>query len=304
MTHWLPLLLPALMMGLGSCTQKMVCPAYQSAFIYNKDELRKRFSYFNEDSTPKVLSANKNKYLIVEPASYRKKVRQISTVPSRPVNPVVPDSLQDDAVLTAELEAAARSVIDSTYIPDTQHVDSAAEESRPYVITRDREVRVLKYNFPDSLKYDPVLNRYLPERPSYYVMHIGFNTEQDNYMWYLRDVLILPDVRLALEKAEAKDEKNVSEKKSRLRSFFADLFKRKKKKLPDSLETVPVQPRTEEDEYILFDGDGEVPRDTADEVPPVVRQKKSPFSFLKKKKKETIQPLRREPARKEEEDGF
>ena len=36
----------------SACTQRMICPAYQSAFIYDKNELRKRFSYFQEDSTP------------------------------------------------------------------------------------------------------------------------------------------------------------------------------------------------------------------------------------------------------------
>ena len=59
----------------SACTQRMICPAYQSAFIYDKNELRKRFSYFQEDSTPKILMASKTKYLIAEPISYRKKLR-------------------------------------------------------------------------------------------------------------------------------------------------------------------------------------------------------------------------------------
>jgi hypothetical protein len=83
----------------------MICPAYQSAFIYDKNELRKRFSYFQEDSTPKILMASKTKYLIAEPISYRKKLRMMQTVAMKPVNPVVPDSLtmgKDD--LIAEME--------------------------------------------------------------------------------------------------------------------------------------------------------------------------------------------------------
>ena len=48
----------------SSCTQKMICPAYQSSFIYDKETLRKKFSYFKEDSTPKILTASKTKYLV------------------------------------------------------------------------------------------------------------------------------------------------------------------------------------------------------------------------------------------------
>ena len=65
---------------LGSCTQKMICPAYQSSFIYDKEALRKKFSYFKEDSTPKMYTASRNKYLIGVPVSYKKKVRSLQTV--------------------------------------------------------------------------------------------------------------------------------------------------------------------------------------------------------------------------------
>src|SRR5687767_5599741 len=104
---------------LGSCTQRMICPAYQSAFIYDKDELRKKFSYFLEDSTPKVYTASKNKYLVAEHVSYPRKVRSLQTVRMKPVPVVVPDSLiNEDSVITADLDRAARSVIDSTFIVD------------------------------------------------------------------------------------------------------------------------------------------------------------------------------------------
>src|ERR1700709_1598223 len=82
--------------ALGACTQRLICPAYQSAFIYDQDALRKKFSYFNEDSTPKVLTASKNKYLIADPVSYHKKIRSLQTVAMKPVYVVVPDSLKDD----------------------------------------------------------------------------------------------------------------------------------------------------------------------------------------------------------------
>src|SRR6188508_272475 len=115
------------MIILSACTQRAVCPAFQSAYIYDQNELRKKFSYFLEDSTPKIYTASKTKYLIAEPVSYRKKLRSMQTVVMKDVNPVLPDSMkigeeglmgEDGVVPGAELDLAARSVIDSTYIVD------------------------------------------------------------------------------------------------------------------------------------------------------------------------------------------
>ena len=57
---------------LVSCTEKVICPAYQSAYIYDKEELQEvqllqgRFHTQN-------LRTNKNKYLIGESVPYRKR---------------------------------------------------------------------------------------------------------------------------------------------------------------------------------------------------------------------------------------
>ncbi len=152
----------------------MICPAYQSAFIYDQNELRKKFSYFEGDSTPKIYTASKNKYLVAEDQSYRKRLRGIQTVPMKPVNVTVPDSLlpgyvegmeegiangEDGVVPGAEMDMAARSVIDSTYIVDVPRDSVKAEEDSVYMISKDKEVRVLKYNFPDSLVFDPATGK-------------------------------------------------------------------------------------------------------------------------------------------------
>ena len=135
-------LLLAIALISASCTQRLACPAFQSAYIYDQNELRKKFSYFLEDSTPKIYSASKTRYLIAEPTSYKKKVRSIKTVAMQDVNVAVPDSLspnfdedlgkqgadgEDGVVPGAELDLAARSVIDSTYIVDVP----PAEEAKP-----------------------------------------------------------------------------------------------------------------------------------------------------------------------------
>lgn len=273
---------------LSACTQRVICPAYQSAFIYDRDELRKKFSYFQEDSTPKMLTASKTKYLIAEPVSYRKKLRTMQTVVMKDINPKLPDSLsvgeeaglmgEDGVVPGAELDLAARSVIDSIYIVDVPQDTTAVEGDSLYVITVDKELRLLKYDLPDSLIYDENSGRYVAKTPKYVVADVRFNVEQDNYMWYLRNHLILPDVRLT-QAAQAEAE-SVESKKKKKGGFFKNLFKRKKK---DAVDSAALQaPPKGEDDFDYID-ENEQPKVQADgqEEP----QKKKPFSFLKKKDK-------------------
>lgn len=147
----------------AACTQKMICPAYQSSFIYDKEELRRKFSYFKEDSTPKVYASRQTKYLVAVPESFRKKLRSLQTVEMKPVYPVIPDSLKsgkDNALVKAQGVEQ-----DST----AAQPDSVATV---YAITKTKE----KYNL-----------------------------DQDLYMWYFRKILVMPDVRAAMEnkKSEA-----------------------------------------------------------------------------------------------------
>ncbi|MDH4057360.1 MAG: hypothetical protein OEU76_01280 [Cyclobacteriaceae bacterium] len=293
---------------LGSCTQKVVCPAYQSAFIYDQDELRKKFSYFNEDSTPKLATVNKTKYLIAEPTSFKKKTRSLQTVEAKPINPVVPDSLlMDDDAVASELDAAARSVIDSTYIVDVEPAgtDSVGVEE-DYVISVDREVRVLKYKFPDSVKYDEATGLYVRESPRYYIEEVGFNVDQGSYMWYLRDVLVLPDVRLEKQAAEKKEEEE--KKKKGFKGFFSNLFKKKNK---ETVVADTVQQKSADLNEYNYDDFDDSPADSASQssAPPV--KKKGILSIFKKKDKpakQKAQPKPKKadepPAKKDEDDGF
>lgn len=257
---------------LGSCTQRMICPAYQSAFIYDKDELRKKFSYFQDDSIPKVLTASKNKYLIAEPISYRKKIRAMQTVAMTPVPVHVPDSLTEEGdVSLAELDMAARSVMDTIVAsgyqapPDTTALQ---QEDSIYVITKDKELRLLKYD-PDSIKY--------------HVVDVRLNVDQDNYMWYLRDYLILPDVRLA-KMSQNTEAKAAKKEKKGIKGFFKNLFKRKKK---EEVDSATLAPPPQEDEFDYVDEDTAQAKAPA---PPPVQKKKGIFSFLKKDKSQAAKP--------------
>lgn len=272
----------------SACTQRLICPAYQSAFIYDKDELRKKFSYFQEDSTPKILTASKTKYLIAEPVSYRKKLRSMQTVQMKDINPKLPDSLkigegedlmgEDGVVPGAELDLAARSVIDSTYIVDVPQDTMQLEGDSLYVISKDKELRLLKYDFPDSLRYDESSGRYVPKTPNYAVADVRFNVEQDNYMWYLRNSLVLPDVRLA---QVAQNEDNSVKSKKGKKGFFKNLFKRKKKDEVDST-LLPAPVKAEDDFDYIDENEQANPQGDIQEEP---QEKKGPFSFLKKKDK-------------------
>lgn len=178
---------------LSACTQRLICPAYQSSFIYDKEALRQKFSYFREDSTPKILTASKNKYLIAVPESYRKTYRKMKTIEMKPVYPKNPDSLkvdEDPGLLLAELDVA-----DSTTAKQTIEAGDSA-----YAITKTKE----KYNL-----------------------------DQDLYMWYFREMLVLPDVRAAIEnkltkKNDEASSKEVKKKKGGQKNIF------KKKQKPDS----------------------------------------------------------------------
>lgn len=282
---------------LVSCTQRLVCPAYQSAYIYDKDQLRKKFSYFVGDSTPKIYAASKTKYLIGEPTTYKKKVRSLQTVPMKRVIPVVPDSLKEGGAdsLKSELDVSGveRNVNDSTAV---LRIDTLAvpQQDSVYVISKDREVRVLKYK---------------PMERKYYVDTVGFNSEQDTYMWYLRDVLLLPDAKLAQQQqGEGKEGASGGEKKKKgIKGFFAGLFKKKDKTKIEQDSTQNIVPAEEED-YGYDDFEGKTKDSTAvdGQVQPQqtpVKEKKGLFSRKKKDKpaKKTETP----PAKKEDaDDGF
>jgi hypothetical protein len=198
---------------LGSCTyQQTICPAYQSAYIHDQDALRKKFSYFQNDSVPKVYAANKSKFLIIEPTTYKKKVRTLQTVEQKAVPVMVPDSLKPGYMKPEEdFSMAERNVNDSTAVI---RVDTLADTGKQeaYQITKEKELLLLKYD---------------TKKKQYWVDTLGYNSEQDNYMWYLRHVLVLPDAKLvnAESKDNVKDDSKPTGKAKRKRgNFFKNLF--------------------------------------------------------------------------------
>ena len=151
-----------------SCAEKMICPAYQSAFIFDTTALKKKFSYFVND-TPRIHVVSKNKFLLIEPISYRKQMASFRTIEMLPIYPVIPDSLRFQA--------------DNILLGDLDIKDSTGQT---------------------------------PLHPG--LIGVKFNVEQENYMYYFRKVLVLPDVRAGASSAKAKKKK---------KGFFKRIFGKK-----------------------------------------------------------------------------
>jgi hypothetical protein len=227
---------------LSACTHRMICPAYQSSFIYDKEALRQKFSYFKEDSTPKILTASKDKYLIAVPESYRKTYRKMQTIEMKPIYPQKPDSLKkkaDDDMLLAELDSA--QVDSATQKLKTEPGDSA------YAITKTKE----KYNL-----------------------------DQDLYMWYFREMLVLPDVRAAIENKDRKPSEAAAGKKEKVGFLqgIKNIFKKKPKA----------------DSTAVKDASGK----------PIPEPPKKKSGLFKKKKKKSPDPSKEKDPAKKEGDGF
>ena len=259
-----------LMLLLGACTQRMICPAYQSSFIHDKETLRKKFSYFENDSIPKVFTAStkKNQYLVATSESYRKKMRSLQTVEMKVIYPIIPDSLkalQDSTVLLAE----GNVVPDSTSQLPQESLDPS---DSAYAITKTKE---------------------------------KYNVEQDNYMWYFRDVLVLPDVRAAME--AGREDKKAAAKADKKKKGFFGFFKNMFKKKSNDSTAVNGPPAFEQGTSATFvDSTAAVKPKKGGlfkkkEKKAKVQKVKSPKPEKDKKKEEPKDPKKK---KEEEDDGF
>jgi hypothetical protein len=280
---------------LASCnTQRTICPAYQSAFIFDKPTQKETFVHFNEnknqarevlasnsktltlpanDSTwsnsivlpgpslPKEKRNKKTRYLLLPEKTYKKALRALQTVNMKPVYPKKKtDSL--DANIDKLLDSAARSLTDT--LTSTEKIASEKPKEKKdstYVISLEKE---------------------------------KFNVDQDNYMWYFRNILVLPDVRIAMneEETSGKSVKTKKEKKGFF-GFFKNIFKKKDRKKEAKADSLAAA------EPIVVDSTGAV-------VPPKKEKKKGVFGFLKKKPKvnPNVEQKKLDAAKKEEEEKF
>ncbi len=273
-----PLICVAILLILSSCTQHLVCPAYQSAFIFDKPTAREKFVYYNESTTtpreilasnsktitlpprdstwvnstvlpgpalPQVKRVKMDKYLLLPQKTYKKAMRSLQTVEMKQILPKKEEA--DSLDIMNALDSAARTITDTLTVQSVKAKPKEVVDS-VYAITKTKE----KYNM-----------------------------DQDIYMWYFRDILVLPDVRAAMQ-----EKKEVAEKEAKKKGFFKRLFGKKDKteKARDSVEV-----------------DNSVNDSTS-----VKTQKKSLNPFKRKNPKVgSDDPKKKaDPAKKEEDDGF
>jgi hypothetical protein len=322
---------------LSACvTQRKICPAYQSAFIFDQEALRKKFSYFENDSTPKVYTASRTNYLVIPEQSYRKKLKSLQTIEMKPVYTVLPDTSAEkkgkgegdfykapeniDSLLrtqTRDVEAPSEApkAMDSAVIKkDSVEIDSS------YQISKDKEVRFYRYHW-DTLRrrtenlrgkkgeeLSTLYKKYQKSNDSakYRVDNIRYRSEQELYMWYLRDVLVLPDVRAAME-----DEKRAKDTTRRIKDepdtvkkvgFFKGLKGLFKKK-PKSDSTDVAESMSSEDENLEEDAEVTLPDSVVTKKNK--RKKKSKSTEPKKENPKPGKEKKKDPVKKEDEDdGF
>lgn len=278
----------------------MICPAYQSAFIFDKPSAREAFVHYNEnENQPRELLASNSKtltlpprvdslwgakeisstynksvvlpgpalpkekrnkrtrYLLLPQKTYRKALRTLQTVEMKPVYPKKNDTLD----IKNALVSAARSISDTLTSTAKTDTDQPGEEG-PYVISKEKE---------------------------------KFNIDQDYYMWVFRNILVLPDVRIAMEGAKEDADATVkAEKKKGFFGFFSNLFGKKKDKKAE-----PVNPTAQMQEPVTT-------VDSTGAVVPTERpqKKKGLLGMFKKKSKEQATPPPTPKKKDEEEEKF
>ena len=306
MTKALILCLACVFTLIGCNTQRMICPAYQSAFIFDKSQEKKAFVLYNEDRNQpqEVLASNsktlnlpardsswdnsivikapslpperrvkKDRYLLLPQKTYRKALRALQTIPMKPVYPKT--KKEDDSLkIKKELDSAARSITDTITTASLEKPEEQKIDSGVYMISIEKE---------------------------------KFNVDQDNYMWYFRDLLVLPDVKLAMEEGKVEKEASETGGKKEKKSFFQklkDIFKKKPKPEPEVVDSTAV---TRDPDMDLPDSTSiSTPKPVTTIKPVVVKKKKGLFG--KKPKGEPVAPKKKDDAKKEdakkEDDGF
>lgn len=268
----------------GCNTQRMICPAYQSAFIYDKPSQKEAFVFYNSnvnqsrevvasnsktltlpanDSTwsnsivlpgpslPKERRTKKTRYLLLPEKTYKKALRALQTVEMKPVYPKKIDSVD----IKKALDSAARSITDTLTVSGSEAAKEVKDST--YVISIEKE---------------------------------KFNADQDNYMWYFRNILVLPDVRLAMNEEDAAGKPaSVQKQKKGFFGFFTNIFKKKSKEPAKPVNKLQDQPS-----------------DSSSVAP--VKQKKGLLGMFKKKPKAKVDAneaqKKIDSAKKEEEEKF
>lgn len=88
-----------IVMALQSCQERMICPAYQSTFIFDDEVRYELFSRFEKDSVPKPFNGvDKTTFGLIKRMPRKKREQQMAIVAMRNVlPPAKEDSLTTSA---------------------------------------------------------------------------------------------------------------------------------------------------------------------------------------------------------------
>lgn len=143
---------------------------------------------------PKILEASKDRHLLIDPVTYRKRMRSLQTVEMKDIYPQKPDSLIfDDEFALAEKETKSGDLYDSADLIKEMPPKPAGDSI--YVISLKKE---------------------------------KFNIDQELYLWYLKDFLVYPDVKLQMEQ-NAENKPQSGQETGEKKGFFKRLFGKKNK---------------------------------------------------------------------------
>ena len=98
-------------MAFYACKDNVVCPAFQSTYILDDAARMKKYSYFENDSTPKfALVSRKSKYGVNKKSSLFRKNYDLKTAPKINVLPPLPE---DTSIFELEGEFLASDFVDT-----------------------------------------------------------------------------------------------------------------------------------------------------------------------------------------------
>ena len=210
-----------LMLAATACTvEKRVCPTYQSAFLFDKNTRENHFSHYNNSfKDAMTLSASSGKSIEIPPKDSLWILRSMGL--DGPALPFQKKTARGRYLLLPK--KSHRKILNSLQTVERKFVYEAYDSAKMKEIHRLDSISLLDSVYRISVAREK------------------FNVDQDAYLWYFKDQLLLPDARWEKFDKKAEEERLAAQEKQDARKEkWSKLFKwlkRKKKEGTDSLTT-------------------------------------------------------------------
>lgn len=204
-----------------ACTvQKRVCPAYQSAFIFDKNTRENHFSYYNNHfKEAMTVTASIGKSIEIPPKDTLWMLRSVGL---------------DGPAIPFQKKVKRNKYL---LLPKKSHrkaLKLMRTVERKFVYEAYDSARMEKIHQLDSISLLDSVYRISEAREK-------FNLDQDAYMWYFKDQLLLPDARWEKFDKFVEEKKRAEETAKKNRKGWFSFLKRKKK-LPEDTTAAKVLP--------------------------------------------------------------